>query len=47
MFRASIGGRDAARRVYRHALVRVMIPLLPALDGGWPGPTPVGGLKEV
>jgi hypothetical protein len=37
MFRASIGGRDAALRVYRHALVRVMIPLLPALAcaGGW------------
>lgn len=34
MFRASIGGRDAALRVYRHALVRVMIPLLPALSGG-------------
>ncbi len=37
MFRASIGGRDAALRVYRHALVRVMIRLLPALScaGGW------------
>jgi len=34
MFRASIGGRDAALRVYRHALVRVMIPLWPALDAG-------------
>jgi Transposase DDE domain len=34
MFRPSIGGRDAALRVYRHALVRVMIPLWPALDAG-------------
>lgn len=34
MFRPSIGGRDAALRVYRHALVRVMIPLLPALGAG-------------
>ena len=39
MFRASLGGRDAAHAVYRHALVRVMIPLLPALPcgGGWSG----------
>ena len=46
MFRASIGGRDAARprsghrlAVYRHALVRLMIPQLPALPGagGWSG----------
>jgi hypothetical protein len=39
MFRASIGGRDAALRVYRHALVRVMIRLCPALDAGvgWSG----------
>ena len=40
MFRASIGGRDAARwTVYRHALIRLMIPLLPALDTGpgWSG----------
>jgi hypothetical protein len=39
MFRASIGGRDAAHRVYRHALVRLMIRLLPTLprQGGWSG----------
>jgi len=37
MFRASIGGRDAAHTVYRHALVRLLIPLLaPARTGrGW------------
>src|SRR5688572_2564213 len=34
MFRASLGGRDAAHAVYRHALVRIMTPLLPALAGG-------------
>lgn len=41
MFRASIGGMDAARRVYRHALVRLITPLLAPLSaaghrgGGW------------
>ncbi len=34
MFRASLGGRDAAHAVYRHALVRAIIGLLPALGGG-------------
>lgn len=35
MLRASIGGRDAARwRVYRHALVRLMMPLLSPLRAG-------------
>ena len=34
MFRASIGGRDAAPRVYRHALVRLIIPLLGPLAAG-------------
>lgn len=37
MFRASLGGRDAAHAVYRHTLVRVITTLLPAFDrvGGW------------
>ena len=37
MFRASVGGRDAAHTVYRHALVRVMSPLLAplAIGKGW------------
>jgi hypothetical protein len=40
MFTASLGGRDAARSsLYRHALVRAVTPLLPALacGGGWSG----------
>jgi hypothetical protein len=46
MFRASIGGRDAALRMYRHALVRVMIRMLPALScpGGWSA-TATGGTE--
>lgn len=37
MFRASVGGRDAAHTVYRHALVRLMSPLLTplGLGRGW------------
>lgn len=37
MFRSSIGGSPAALAVYRHALVRVVIPLLGPLAsaGGW------------
>lgn len=38
MFRASVGGSDAARRtVYRHALIRLMSPLLAplAIGRGW------------
>lgn len=37
MFRASAGGRDAAHTLYRHALVRVMSPLLTplAIGHGW------------
>ncbi|MBK7404159.1 MAG: hypothetical protein IPJ41_05885 [Phycisphaerales bacterium] len=37
MYRASVGGRDAAHTVYRHALVRVMSPLLAplAIGKGW------------
>jgi hypothetical protein len=36
MFSASAGGGDAARSgVYRHALVRLMIPLLAPLGSGW------------
>lgn len=34
MFRASIGGRDAAHEVYRHSLVRVLTPLLAPLRAG-------------
>lgn len=35
MFRASVGGRDAARRtVYRHSLLRVMSPLFAPLAAG-------------
>lgn len=34
MFRASVGGGDAAHTVYRHALVRLMSPLLGALAAG-------------
>jgi hypothetical protein len=41
MFRASIGGRDAARvAVYRHSLVRLVIPLLVPLAAG-PGWSPL------
>ncbi len=37
MFKTSVGGRDAARTMYRHALVRLMSPLLSVLDAspGW------------
>jgi hypothetical protein len=36
MFSASAGGRDAARSgVYRHTLVRLIIPLLTPLGAGW------------
>lgn len=37
MFRPSVGGTDAARTVYRHTLVRLLIPLLGPLDArrGW------------
>lgn len=34
MYRASVGGRDAAHSVYRHALVRLMSPLLGVLGIG-------------
>lgn len=34
MFRASVGGRDAAHTVYRHAMVRLMSPLLGVLGTG-------------
>ena len=34
MYRASVGGRDAAHAVYRHALVRLMSPLLGVLGPG-------------
>lgn len=34
MFRSSVGGRDAARRVYRHALVGLIIPLIAPLAAG-------------
>jgi hypothetical protein len=34
MFRASLGGRDAAHGVYRHALVRVMMPLFAPVSTG-------------
>ena len=37
MFRASVGGGDASHTVYRHALVRVVSPLLAplAIGKGW------------
>lgn len=34
MFRSSVGGRDAAPRVYRHTLVSFITPLLGRLAGG-------------
>lgn len=44
MFRASVGGRDAAHAVHRHVLVRLMIPLLGVLATGRGGsPFSLGG----
>ena len=34
MLKASVGGRDAAHAVYRHTLVRALIPLLGSVRGG-------------
>lgn len=37
MYRASVGGRDAARSLYRHALIRIMTEVLPpfSVRRGW------------
>lgn len=37
MFRASVGGRDAAHSLYRHALIRIMTEVLPPFSArrGW------------